>query len=379
MRVAIVGAGPAGLYFARLLKRTDPGASVTIFEQGARGATWGFGVGLGGRTMREIEMADPAIHRAIADAMTFGSQQLIRLGSQDFILDYNEPLGAIERLTLLRILAAAAAESGVDIRYDQRRDDLDRLTDEHDLVVAADGINSSLRGQRADRFGTHVHELTNRFAWYGVARALRPMALVFRNLEQGAFIAHYYPYADGKSTFVAECDPQAWQRTGMDRMSNAERKSFVEKIFAPELQGQSLVDNHSIWRRFPVVTNDRYAAGNVVLLGDSLRSAHFSIGSGTRLAMEDAAALNQALTETGLRVAPALGRFEQIRRPGRDALGEAGRRSFEWYEQVADYMRLPLMDFIHAFLTRTGRVDDRRLQTYVPQFFRAYQQHRQAG
>lgn len=373
MKVLVVGAGPAGLYFARLLKRANPGYAVTVVEQGSRGASWGFGVGLGGRAMREIETLDPAIHRAILAAMDFGDRQLFRVDGQEFVVDYPEAMGAIERLTLLRILAAAAEDVGVVLRYDHRENDLDRVVEDHDLVVASDGINSSSRAQRQAQFGTQSYELTNRFAWYGVAAALRPMALVFRMVGSGAFIGHYYAYGPEASTFVAECDAAAWNGTGMDRMSDAERKALFEQVFAAELEGNLLIENRTVWRRFPVVTNQHLSFGNVVLLGDSLRSAHFSIGSGTRLAMEDAAALFAAFAEARRDVPRALARFETLRRPARDLFGEAARHSFEWYETVATRMDRPILDFIHEFMGRTGRIDDRRLATYAPQFFEEYQ------
>lgn len=378
MKVAVVGAGPAGLFFARLLKKAHPDWSVDLFEQGPRGATWGFGVGLGSRVMREIEALDPPVHTAIVDAMDFGSRQLFRLEEEEFTVDYAEPLGAVERLTLLRILGSAAEECGVRIHYGTRQEDGEQLTARYDLVVGADGAGSSLRTQHGAALGTSTYELTNRFAWYGVATALRPMALVFRTAAGGTFVAHYYAYTPTMSTFIAECDEATWQGTGMDRMSDAERKSLIETVFAAELQGHALVENRSIWRRFPVVTNRRWTDGNLALLGDALQSAHFSIGSGTRLAMEDAAALFAAVTHAPSSIGAALQRFEDTRRPARDTFGEAARKSFEWYERVAEHMDQPILDFIHDFLTRTGRIDDERLRTYAPQFLNAYRKHKEA-
>ncbi len=378
MRVAIIGAGPAGLYFARLLQRAGSGHQVEVFEQGPRGATWGFGVGLGSRVMREIETLDPPVHSAIVSAMDFGTRQLIRLEERNFTIEYPEPLGAIGRLGLLGILADAAEERGVLLRYDHREDDVDRLAADYDLVVAADGIGSSLRAQRSSALGLSAYELTNRFAWYGVATALRPMALVFRTYSGGVFIGHYYPYNATMSTFVAECDAATWSLFSMETMSDQERKVLMETVFAPELKGRVLVENRSIWRCFPVVTNQRWSDGNLVLLGDALQSAHFSIGSGTRLAMEDAAALFAAITQAGPDIGAALARFEVIRRPARHTFGEAARKSFEWYERIASHMDQPILDFIHDFLTRTGRINDERLRTYAPNFLEAFQKHQAA-
>jgi 2-polyprenyl-6-methoxyphenol hydroxylase-like FAD-dependent oxidoreductase len=378
MKVAVVGAGPAGLFFSRLLKRAQPSADVQVFEQGLEGATWGFGVGLGGRSMREIEALDPRVHAAIVAAMVFGSDQNIHLNGEDFAIEYSETMGAIERLALLRILAAAARECGVVLRYNVRVESAEELTG-FDLIVAADGIGSSLRKEREKAFGTHIRELSNRFAWYGVGTALRPSALVFRTVPAGRLIGHYYAYTPRMSTFVAECDDATWRAAGFESLSNEGRRATVARIFAPELQGEPLIDNRSIWRRFPVVTNERWYAGNVVLIGDALRSAHFSIGSGTRLAMEDAAVLAAALQQADGDIARALPRFAALRAPARETIGEAARRSFEWYEEIAAHMDQPLLPFIYTFLTRTGRIDDERLKQYAPGFFKAYSQHRDAG
>ena len=375
MRVAIVGAGPAGLYLARLLQRAGDDHQVEVFEQGIRAATWGFGVGLGSRVMREIETLDPSVHGAIVAAMDFGARQLIRLEEQDFVIEYPEALGAIERLQLLRILADAAEQSGVRLHYNHREEDVDRLAAEYDLVVAADGIGSSLRAQRRAAFGTSAYELTNRFAWYGVTSALHPMALVFRRYSGGVFIGHYYAYNATMSTFVAECDAATWSLFGMGGMLDHERKVLMETVFARELDGQPLIENRSIWRRFPVVANQRWSDGNLVLLGDALQSAHFSIGSGTRLAMEDAAALFAAIKQVGTDIVAALALFEAIRRPARHTFGEAARKSFEWYERISGYMDQPILDFIYDFLTRTGRIDDARLRTYAPNFVEAFRKH----
>ncbi len=375
MRIAIVGAGPAGLYLARLIKRARPNLDVKVFEQNPEGATWGFGVGLGGRTRQQIEAADPDVHDRITAAMLFSSRQRIHLDGAERTIDYADSLGAIERLRLLEIILSAARESGVEVSYDTRIETPGDLAD-FDLIVAADGANSVIRGFFAERFGTSTSYLTNHFAWYGVAKALEPSALVFRTIAGGRLIGHYYAYRDDMSTFVAECDDATWHDAGLDRMSDLERRKLFETAFAPELEGEPLVENRSIWRQFPVVTNQAWFVDNVVLVGDALHSAHFSIGSGTRLAMEDAIALFSALDENEFDLAAALPDYARRRSPGRSAFGEAARRSFTWYEDVADHMRQPLDDFIHDFLTRTGRIDDERLKSYAPGFYEVWRRGR---
>lgn len=377
MRIAIVGGGPAGLYFARLAKKNDPGLEVRLFEQNPPDATFGFGVGLGGQSLRVIEAADPEVYAGLAARMVFNNVQKIHLNGEDILLEYSQTSGSIPRLELLAVLHDACRAAGVGITHETRIESSAELAG-YDLIVAADGINSVLCRERAEAFGTEVRHLTNHFAWYGVARPMRPDALVFRDVPEGRFIGHYYAYSATMSTFVAECDDETWRNAGFEDIDDAERRARVERVFASELDGSPLVENRSVWRQFPVVTNQRWHDGNVVLLGDALRSAHFSIGSGTRLAMEDATALAAALAECGNDVPGLLDRFVALHRPRRDAFGEAAERSFNWYEDVARRMTQSPVDFTYDFLTRTGRVDDNRLESYAPAFFEKYRSHRAA-
>ncbi len=370
MRVAIVGGGPAGLYFARLLKRARPGDEVVVFEQNAPDATFGFGVGLGGKARDRIRHADPELHDRMSAGMVFANKQIIHLNGVDTLLEYSQVGGAIERLNLLRILQEACLEVRVAIHSGERIDRPEPLQG-YDLVVAADGINSAVRAMHGDAFGTTIRHLTNHFAWYGVARAMRPGALIFRQTPLGRFVGHYYAYTDTMSTFVAECDDATWHASGMAGMTDTERRVLMESIFARELQGEPLIENRSIWRQFPAVTNERWHSGNTVLVGDALLSAHFSIGSGTRLAMDDAASLFEAVRDAG-GVPAALASFEQRRRPIRERFRQAAENSYNWYERLSLVMDQQPLDFVYDFLTRTGRIDDARMAEYCPGFHAQY-------
>lgn len=377
-RIGIVGGGPAGLFLARLLRREYPGLSVRVAERNPKGATYGFGVTLGAAPLARLKEADPPLADALEKRMVFDAVQRVRLNNDDIDIEYAQGGGSIARLDLLDVLDRACREVGVEIAYDHQVAGAELFGD-CDLVVAADGANSAQRDGRADRFGKVGHALGNRFAWFGVAKALSPNALVFREALGGRFIAHYYAYGPAVSTFVAECDAETWSASGFDAMSDAERKAAIETIFAPELEGAPLVENRSIWRRFEVVGNERWFDGRVVLIGDALRPAHFSIGSGTRLAMEDAHALFTAIRDTGLDDIPAaLSLFVERRQPIRDLFAEATERSFDWYEDIARSMRKPVLDFAYDFLTRTGRVDDERLVRYAPAFARRWAEARRA-
>jgi 2-polyprenyl-6-methoxyphenol hydroxylase-like FAD-dependent oxidoreductase len=374
MKIAVIGGGPGGLYFARLVKRHRPADEVVVIEQNPRDATYGFGVTLGGPARERMKRTDPEVQEKLSDVMVFNDKQNIHLNGDDVLLQYAASGGAIERLQLLNILQAACEEVGVTLRHNER---ITRVRDVEgfDLIVGADGVNSVVRGEFSSEFGTGSYFLNNRFAWYGVGRAMTPNALVFRQAEGGTFVAHYYAYTPVMSTFVAECDGTTWQTCGLDRMNDDERRRLVEGIFAPELGGASLIDNKSVWRSFNVITNERWTHRNVVLLGDALRSAHFSIGSGTRLAMDDAASLFEAVRKAGDDVTTALARYVAIRRPIRDQFGTAAERSFRWYENMGEVMNAPAIEFTYNFMTRTGRVDDARLKDYAPGFYRQYQDY----
>jgi 2-polyprenyl-6-methoxyphenol hydroxylase-like FAD-dependent oxidoreductase len=371
MKIAVIGGGPAGLYFARLVKLHLPQHDVAVFEQNSSDATWGFGVSLGGKARDRIRAVDPEVHEKITSAMVFSNQQRIHLDGTDILLEFPSAGGAIERLDLLRILQSACASVGVETAYDYRIESLDQFAG-YDLIVGADGVNSIVRRLKEKEFGSHTYMLTNHFAWYGVGRAMRPGSLVFRTTPVGRFVGHYYPYTHTMSTFVPECDAATWKTAGLADMDDDARRTFMEEIFAPELMGDPLIENRSIWRNFPVVTNKVWSVGNIVLIGDALRSAHFSIGSGTRLAMDDAAALYEALHCTA-DVPTALRRFDEIRRPWRDQFGSAAEKSFNWYERLSEVMAQDPVDFVYDFLTRTGRVDHARLARYAPNFFEMYQ------
>jgi 2-polyprenyl-6-methoxyphenol hydroxylase-like FAD-dependent oxidoreductase len=377
MKIVVIGAGPAGLTFARLFKRHRPDTEIVVYEQNPRAATYGFGVGISGGLRARLKAYDPEIYARIQAASTFDNRQTISVDGESMLLRYSEVGGAIRRLDLLNILQAGCEDVGVNVEYGVRIETRDALGG-YDMVVAADGANSAIRGLYADAFGTRVQRLRNRHAWFGVGTALAPSGLAFQRRDGGAFCAHYYAYTPGLSTFVAECDERAWENAGLEAMGNDERRRYFETLFAQELRGQSLIDNNTTWRQFAAVTNERWVHDNVVLLGDALRSAHFSIGSGTRLAMEDSFALFDALVAEDADVARSLARFVETRRPRREAFATAAEASFDWYEEMHAHMDAPLMEFVHDFLTRTGRVDVDRLRLYCPDFADAYESYHAA-
>ena len=382
LNISILGGGPSGLYLALLLKRRQPTLQVTVYEQNRAEDTFGFGVVLADTGLNKLEEADAESAAAMRGAMHFSHQQTIRLNDQS--MDIKRPGaggGAITRIELLKLLQDRCFTAGVDLRFSTRVDPADpamatALADA-DLVVGADGVNSLLRTRMEKEFGTTQRHLKNRFAWYGTHKLFANPALVFRQHAGGHFVAHYYRYNEAMSTFVAECDEATWFHCGLDKITDDARKALAEQIFAPELGGELLIASNSTWRQFPVIRNQRWSHGKYVLMGDALASAHFSIGSGTRIAMEDAIALADAVLKHPDSVAAITVAYEQARRPGKDRLIDASENSFNWYEDIAQKMACGnVYAFVHDFMTRTGRIDAERLAQQFPELVAAMQQQK---
>lgn len=367
MRVAIAGAGPAGLLFALLAKRRQPGWQVDVVEQNPPGATFGFGVVFSEGALAFLERDAPDLHRHLTARMEAWPMQRIVHRGEAVDIDGNG-FSAIGRLELLQFLQPLCREAGVALHFGRVIASAADLG-EADLVVAADGVNSVLRAGREAAFGTRTEWLSNRFAWYGVEHPFECLSLTFRDNPDGAFVAHHYRYAPSMSTFLVECDEATWRRAGLDAMSDAESRAYCERVFAADLGGKPLISNKSVWRRFPLLSNERWSAGNMVLLGDALRTMHFSIGSGTRAAFEDAIALDRAFGEAGGDVPAALAAFERIRRPVVDKLHAAANLSSFWYEKFPEKMaRFDAVGLAYDYMTRSGRLSDERLAQMAPKF-----------
>ena len=370
MRIAILGAGPAGLYLAYLIKRRNSSAEVTVLEQNAPDATFGFGVVFSERALEFLRERDEETYAAIVPHMESWPDMTLTLRGERVVID-GIGFAAIGRLHLLQLLQARAASVVVTPVYGRAVKSLDELAG-YDLIVGADGVNSLVRRTHAQQLGASVRHLTNRFAWYGTSKRFETLTQTFIETEYGPFNAHHYRYEAQRSTFLIEVDQATFERAGFARMGEVETIGFCERIFADVLDGHPLISNNSVWRQFPLVHNARWSHGNCVLMGDALHTAHFSIGSGTRLAMEDASALDKALAAHG-DVPAALTAYETARRPILEKLVAGANGSAEWYEQFARHMRLAPVDFAMSYITRSGRVDLERLRKLSPKFVTRYE------
>jgi 2-polyprenyl-6-methoxyphenol hydroxylase-like FAD-dependent oxidoreductase len=374
MRIAILGAGPAGLYLAYLIRRRRRDAEVAVFEQNPADATFGFGVVFSDRALEFLGEDDAETAAAIAPHLESWDDITIDHGGERIAID-GIGFAAIGRLELLALLAARARAVGVEPRYRHAITRLEELR-EADLVVGADGVNSLVRRTHADAFGSTVTELRNRFAWFGTQTHFSTLTQTFRTGAHGHFNAHHYGYAPGRSTFIVEVDEATFHRAGFAHMPHAQAKAVCETVFADALEGRPLISNNSVWRQFPRVRNARWHHGRCVLIGDALHTAHFSIGSGTRLAMEDAIALEAALARHPHALADALADYESTRRPIVEKLVAAADASGDWYERFASHMWLAPIDFAMSYIQRSGRVDIERLRRIAPRFAARYERER---
>jgi 2-polyprenyl-6-methoxyphenol hydroxylase-like FAD-dependent oxidoreductase len=370
MRIAILGAGPAGLYLSYLITRRDRRADVTVIEQNPPDATFGFGVVFSDRALEFLREDDEETYAAIVPHMEAWNDMTLSLRGERVVID-GIGFSAIGRLHLLQLLQARAASVGVAPRYRRVVQSLSELAD-FDLVVGADGVNSLVRRTHAAALGASVGHLTNRFAWFGTSKRFATLTQTFIETEAGQFNAHHYRHSPTLSTFVVETNAATFERMAFAAMDDAAARAACERLFAATLDGHKLVANNSVWRQFPLVHNAHWSHGNCVLIGDALHTAHFSIGSGTRLAMEDAIALDKALA-AHKDVAVALAAYEAARRPILEKLVAGANGSAEWYEHFAGHMQLKPVDFAMSYITRSGRVDLERLRVLSPKFVGRYE------
>ncbi|MDB5558013.1 MAG: bifunctional salicylyl-CoA 5-hydroxylase/oxidoreductase, partial [Enterovirga sp.] len=331
MRIAVVGGGPAGLYFAILMKKARPATEITVFERNRPDDTFGFGVVFSDATLDTFERYDPPSYARITREFAYWDDIAVHFKGTVHRIGGNGFCGC-SRGALLLILQDRATALGVEIRYGTEIRDESDLRD-YDVIVAADGINSLFRQTHVEHFQPETDLRPNKFAWMGSTRPLDAFTFLFEDSAWGPFIAHAYQYEPGRSTWIFETDPETWRRAGLDRLGERDSAAFFERMFAPFLEGHPILTNRSIWRSFPMIRSKRWVKNNIVLVGDAKATAHFSIGSGTKLAMEDAIALYEALVGNP-DVETALAAYETGRREEVEKTQHAADVSLVWFEHV---------------------------------------------
>ncbi|MFJ5029358.1 bifunctional salicylyl-CoA 5-hydroxylase/oxidoreductase [Streptomyces sp. NPDC088560] len=362
MKVAVIGGGPGGLYAAALLKRLDPAREITLWERNAPDDTFGFGVVLSDETLGGIEHADPVVYEALRrDFVRWDDIDIVHRGTTH--RSGGHGFAALGRRRLLEILHERCHALGVDIRFRTEAPPPDTLSAEYDLVIAADGVHSTTREAYAHAFGPRVSAHRCRYIWLAADFPFDAFRFEIAETEHGPVQLHGYPYAADASTVIVEMREEVWRAAGFEEPEPAESVERCAKIFSAALRGRPLRSNKSAWTTFRTVVNDRWSHTNVVLLGDAAHTAHFSIGSGTKLAVEDALALAACLAEQP-DVARALTAYEAERRPVVASTQRAARASLEWFEDLARYRAQPPRQFAFNLLTRSRRVthDNLRLR-----------------
>ena len=361
MKITCVGGGPASLYFCILAKKNNPNWQITIYEQNPDKVTWGFGVVFSDETMENFKHADFETYRDITESFVHWDDiDVFHKGEK--ITSSGHGFAGMQRLKLLQILEARAKELGVVILHDVVIDSIEKYKDS-DLIIAGDGVTSFIRDQNAAEFGSDVVFRPNKFVWLGSTMAFDAFTFYFNEYEGGLWRAHCYQYMPGNSTFIIETTEDTWRKAGLDNATEEDTVAYCAKVFEKELGDDKLITNNSVWRSFPRVKNAKYYHDNIVLLGDALHTAHFSIGSGTKLAMEDAVALYDAIHENSNDVKSALPAFQKKREPDVNALQRAAQVSMEWFEDVERYHDvMEPMQFSYQLLTRSLRINHENLR-----------------
>ncbi|MFE5683713.1 bifunctional salicylyl-CoA 5-hydroxylase/oxidoreductase [Streptomyces sp. NPDC056512] len=369
LRVAVIGGGPGGLYAAALLKRLDPRRDITVWERNAPDDTFGFGVVLSDETLGGIEHADPVVHAALqAEFVRWDDIDVVHRGTRH--TSGGHGFAALGRRRLLEILHERCRQLGVNLRFRSPAPPAADLARDHDLVVAADGVRSATREAHADAFRPRVEEHRCRYIWLAADFAFDAFRFETAETEHGVMQLHGYPYTGGDSTVIVEMREEVWRAAGFDALDAPESVERCAKIFTEALGGRALRSNNSAWTAFRTVVNEKWSHGNIVLVGDSAHTAHFSIGSGTKLAVEDALALAACLQEQPT-TAEALAAYEAERRPVVASTQRAARASLEWFENIGLYLDQPARQFAFNLLTRSRRVTHDNLRLRDPRFTEA--------
>jgi anthraniloyl-CoA monooxygenase len=370
MNIKIIGGGPAGMYFAILMKKSDPSHDITIYERNGPDDTFGWGVVFSGKTLQRLRDYDAPSYESIKkEFATWENVAIVRADAT--IPVHGNSFAGLQRLAMLKILQHRCEELGVTIHF--RTEITDPTSLGHaDLILAADGVNSVIRKKYEKFFEPTISVRPNKYIWYGTHQMFHALTLTFRESSDGLFCAHSYKFNSDTSTFIIECDLETWTNAGFSAKSEIECADYLQKVFAPDLGGYPLLSNKSTWLNFQLITNKHWYHDNIVLLGDALRTAHFSIGSGTKLALDDSIALFEAVRDT-FSIEDALKLFVKRRKPEVQEYLASAYDSLLWFEHAKDYMHLDAVSFAYAVMMRSKRFDHENLRKRDPEFVAQYE------
>ena len=375
MRIAIIGGGPGGLYFAALMKQFDPSHEVTVWERNAASDTFGFGVVFSDETLGGIESADPDFWNAMAARFARWADIDITYRGETHTIG-GQGFAAMERHELLQLLQQRCADLGVEVHYSTLAPDVSELSRDYDLVLGSDGLNSGVRNRFPEVFGPSLDVRASKYMWLGTDKVFEAFTFIIEHTPHGIMQIHGYPYSDQGSTFIVEMHEEVWRAAGFDSTEDTvfrpgendeESIARIREIFGRYLDGHEILANNSKWLNFTTVKNESWRHGNIVLLGDAAHTAHFSIGSGTKLAMEDSLALAACLHEHAT-VEEALDAYEAERRPVVASTQRAAQASLEWFERIGQYADQEPSEFCMNLLTRSRRITSENLALRDPEF-----------
>lgn len=354
MKITVIGGGPGGLYFSILLKKAIPTCEIDIYERNKADDSFGFGVVFSDETLSEFLSRDPKSYELIRSKFAYWDDLDVARDGEVVRISGNGFCGC-SRKTLLQLLQQRCAEEGVNLHFESNVEDLSPFKDS-DYIIACDGINSPIRDKYANDFGTKVSMQKNKFVWLGSTRPLDAFTYFFKNTMYGTIVAHAYQYQEGMSTWIFECSEKTWTNADFKTTDEKDTISKLSEIFAEELQGHPLISNRSLWRQFPHVTSEKWHKDNIVLLGDAKATAHYSIGSGTKLAMECAIGLADSIIEFKTNKEIVFAQYEKLRRNRVEMIQHAANVSLDWFENMDRHIHHDFMQFAFGVMTRSKKV-----------------------
>jgi len=354
MKITIIGGGPGGLYFSILTKKAMPHCQIDIYERNKPDDSFGFGVVFSDETLGEFLKRDMQSYELIRSKFAYWDDIIVARDGESVNIAGNGFCGC-SRKTLLQLLQQRCIEEGVNLHFEQNVDDLSQFADS-DIILASDGIASAIRTQYQNEFGTKIELKKNRFVWLGSTKPLDAFTYFFRSTPHGTIVAHSYQYEEGMSTWIFECSDETWQKHGFEVTNEEDTMTKIAEIFKDELDGHPLISNKSHWRQFPHVTNEKWYHNNIVLLGDAKATAHYSIGSGTKLAMDCAIGLSDAVIANPNNVQAAFEQYDKSRRNTVEMIQYAAIVSLDWFENMDRHMQHPFQQFAFGCMTRSKKV-----------------------